>query len=185
MDPDDPEILAALASLGSDCAFFLAARASGVARCTGRGEIVEPLAPLRLPWTLALVTPSFGCSTAAVYGAFVLPAPKERPSLAPSTLASSLETARTLLVNELERAAERSHPELARFRADLEEIAPGAFRLAGSGSSCFGFFADQAAARAVLERVSGARRGRRYGLRGQWVLPAESRGLERLASTAH
>jgi 4-diphosphocytidyl-2-C-methyl-D-erythritol kinase len=178
LDPDEREILEALSALGSDCAFFLAARASGLARCTGRGEIVEPLAALDLRWSLALVTPDFGCSTSAVYAAFASPESKRREPLEPRALrAGSLEEARALLSNELEPAAERAHPELARFRARLEELAPRAFRLAGSGSSCFGFFADEADARAVLERLEGAQRGRRYALRGRWVLPARSRGL--------
>ena len=187
LDPDTPEILAGLAGLGSDCAFFLAARASGLARCTGRGDEVEPLPPLSLPWSLALVTPPFGCSTAAVYGALAPSAPGEprRPLDLQALGAGPLETARRELVNELEPAAERAHPELAGFRAYLEMLAPGAFRLAGSGSSCFGFFADEASARGVLERVGDAHRGRRYALRGRWVLPARSRGLELVASTPH
>jgi 4-diphosphocytidyl-2-C-methyl-D-erythritol kinase len=187
LDPDDPEILAALGALGSDCAFFLAARASGLARCTGRGEIVAPLPPLSLPWSLALVTPDFGCSTAAVYAAFAASATvgPRQPLDARALGVLPLERARTLLVNELEPAAERAHPELAGFRARLEELAPGAFRLSGSGSSCFGFFADADSARSVLARLTGARRGRRYALRGQWVLAARSRGLELVPSSAH
>ena len=54
LDPDAPEVLAVLAELGSDCPFFMAARKSGLARCTGRGERVEPLTALALPWTLAI-----------------------------------------------------------------------------------------------------------------------------------
>lgn len=187
LDADDPALLQALAELGSDCAFFLTARHSGLARCTGRGEGVEPLPPLALPWSLALVTPDFGCSTAAVYRAFVAPPTRERPRpFDPRGLgALPLEEARARLVNDLERAAERAQPELAPFRAHLELHAPGAFRLAGSGSSCFGFFADEVSARNALARVQGATRGRRYALRGQWVLPARSRGMEPLSSKAH
>jgi 4-diphosphocytidyl-2C-methyl-D-erythritol kinase len=133
------------------------------------------------------VTPSFGCSTAAVYAALS----PSRSKAAHRQLdlralgAGPLERARGLLVNELEPAAERACPELAGFRAHLEELAPGAFRLAGSGSSCFGFFATDEDARDVLERLDGAERGRRYGLRGRWVLSAHSRGLERIPSSAH
>jgi len=187
LDPDDPEVLRALAELGSDCVFFLAARRSGLARCTGRGERVEPLPALVLPWSLALVTPGFGCSTAAVYRAFAPPeGPERRRPFDPHALGSGgLEQARAGLVNELEAAAERATPELKAFRAHLEEHAPGAFRLAGSGSSCFGFFADDASARSALARLSGGLGGRRYALRGQWVLPARSRGMEPISSTAH
>jgi 4-diphosphocytidyl-2-C-methyl-D-erythritol kinase len=187
LDPDDPELLAALAELGSDCVFFLAARQTGLARCTGRGERVEPLAPLVLPWSLVLVTPDFGCSTTAVYRAFVPPErPERRRPFDPQALgAAGLEEARARLVNELEPAAERVSPELKAFRAHLEQHAPGAFRLAGSGSSCFGFFADDASARNALARLHRASGGRRYALRGQWVLPAQSRGLDPSTSSAH
>jgi 4-diphosphocytidyl-2-C-methyl-D-erythritol kinase len=187
LDPDDTEVLGAVSALGSDCAFFLAARASGLARCTGRGERVESLPPLELPWSLALVTPSFGCSTAAAYGAHLhRPAREPRRPLDPRVLATAtLEEARALLANDLAPAAERAQPELASFRAHLDERAPGAFRLAGSGSSCFGFFADERAARAALARVDDATQGRRYALRGQWVLPARSQGMEPVDSKAH
>lgn len=185
LDPDDPELTVALTALGSDCAFFLAARASGLARCTGRGDRVEPLPPLDLPWSLALVTPTFGCSTAAVYGALA-PGEARRPSRAfdPGALAT-LAGARELLFNDLEPAAERAHPGVAGFRERLEEVAPGAFRLAGSGSSWFGFFADERAAKDALARLGAASRGRRYALGGQWVLPGRSLGMAALDSSVH
>lgn len=170
---EDDELAARLAALGSDCAFFLRARATGFARCRGRGERVEPLAPLVLPWTLALLTPSFGCSTAAVYGALgsLPPRPPAR-ELAPETLVeASLEVLSAWLSNDLEEAARRVSPPLRELRARLEELAPGRFHLAGSGSSCFGFFPDAPAAEALLERLVSEDRGRRFALRGRWVLP--------------
>ena len=44
MDCDDPELLEALGVLGADVPFFLSARHTGWALCTGRGERVQPLA---------------------------------------------------------------------------------------------------------------------------------------------
>ena len=184
VDPDDPELRENLGELGSDCAFFLAARSTGLARCTGRGERVELLPPLALPWSLALVTPSFGCSTAAVYAAFDERTPRQRPPSNPHS-AGSLAGARALFFNELEPAAERACRELRPFREVLECVAPGAFRLAGSGSSWFGFFEDEPSARDALARLAVELRGRRYGLRGQWVLPARSRGMEVVPSRLH
>lgn len=176
LSADEPELLARLADLGSDCPFFLAARASGLARCTGRGERVEPLPALVLPWTLAVVTPAFGCATAAVYAAFSPPdEPPRRVPLDPTALRGhTLAGARAQLSNALEPAAERVFPALAEFRACLEAEAPGAFRLAGSGSSCFGFFADARAAEAVVARVETAAQGRRFALRSRWIGPARS-----------
>ncbi len=194
LEPDDPAVLARLAELGSDCPFFLAARASGLARCTGRGERVEPLPALALPWTIAVVTPDFGCATAEVYGALrglppaqpVQSAAQPAPGFDVDTLrAGSLEALRASLRNDLEAAAERAQPALAEFRATLERLAPGAFRLAGSGSSCFAFFSDARAAGDLIARLEEALRGRRYGLRARWVGPAQSRGMEFLSRNAH
>lgn len=185
LDPDEPAVLALLAELGSDCPFFLAARRTGLARCTGRGERVEVLPALELPWTLALATPHFGCSTAAVYAACE-PGARPEPRFDPHALrGASLQQARARLTNGLESAAERSHPDLAAFRAMLAEVAPDTFRLAGSGSSCFGFFADARAAEVALTALERACEARRYGLRARWVGPARSAGVERLESKLH
>jgi 4-diphosphocytidyl-2-C-methyl-D-erythritol kinase len=187
LEPDDPDVLALLAELGSDCPFFLAARASGLARCTGRGERVEPLPALALPWTIAVVTPDFGCATADVYGALRgLPPIPGAPGFDVDTLrAGSLEALRAALRNDLQAAAERAQPALAEFRATLEALAPGAFRVAGSGSSCFAFFSDAGAAAGLIARLEDALRGRRYGLRARWIGPARSRGMEFLGRNTH
>lgn len=182
IDPDDPELRAALSVLGSDCAFFLEARRTGLARCTGRGELVEPWPRVSWPWSLAVVTPSFGCATGAVYRA--LASVRSQPERAAHRVDAfprsslSLGELRAGLFNELEPAALHAEPRLRGFRAHLEHCAPGAFRLAGSGSSWFGFFPDEPCARAVVERVHSASEGRGYALRSRWVGPARSVGSE-------
>ena len=184
LDPDEPELLRALGEVGSDCAFFLAARASGLARCRGRGEHVEPLSAWRGPFALLIVTPAFGCATATVYDA--LPEPAGSRPLDPACLArADLADLRALLHNDLEAAALRSHPALEPFRARLEDLAPGAFHLAGSGSSWFGFLDDEGAARRVMNELARAGSERRYALRGQWLLPATSTGLAVRAMKLH
>jgi 4-diphosphocytidyl-2-C-methyl-D-erythritol kinase len=62
------ELAALAASLGSDVPFFLA---GGAALVTGRGEVVEPLPPLRgeAPAVL-IVTPRLPVSTPAVFAAY-------------------------------------------------------------------------------------------------------------------
>lgn len=185
LDPDRPEVLEVLAALGSDCPFFLTARAGGSGRCTGRGERVEPWTGCELPWTIALFTPGFGCATGEVYRAIV-PAVRTRiAAFDPARARASLEGARASLCNELERAAERAHPALAALRARLEARWPGTFRLAGSGSSFFGFFPDARGAEAALAAIEADEEARRYGFRGRWVLPARSRGLALVSSTSH
>ena len=54
------------ASLGSDIPFFLS---PGAARCTGRGEIIKKVPPIR-PTPVLLLKPSFGVSTQDAYGRF-------------------------------------------------------------------------------------------------------------------
>jgi len=197
LDPDDAELRARLAALGSDCAFFLEARASGIARCTGRGERVEPWPAVSWPFALLVVTPDLGCATGAVYAALArarsagartptagaatagAPGRAKPPALSwPSDL--DLDTLRARLGNDLEGAALLVEPRLAGFRACLEGLAPGVFHLAGSGSSWFGFFPDAGRARAVLTRLTESDEGRRYALRASWVGAACSRGLRRL-----
>ena len=61
LTPDGLTTLAA--ALGSDVPFFLA---QGAARCSGRGEIVEPVQPLP-PLSLLLLKPEFGVPTPWAY----------------------------------------------------------------------------------------------------------------------
>lgn len=180
LDPDGPEPRGLLASLGSDCLFFLAARETGFARCTGRGERVEPRA-FPFPWFLVVVAPPFGCATARVYGAHPPRAPGEgrkAPTGAEFTRLSRGEC-EARLSNDLLPAALRSHPELGAFQAWLEEQAPGRFHLSGSGSSWFALCADEGEAGELSRRLARAAEGRRYALRGPWVTRASGRGVFR------
>jgi len=163
------------------------ARATGAARCTGRGERVFPLDAARFPWCLALVTPSFGCSTAAVYRA--LDGMPDRPRRGRTDFEELLELplveARSRLTNELEPAALLVEPALADFQGLLESLEPGTFRLSGSGSSWFGLFADERACESALARLARAAEARRYALRGRWVVRARGRGVERVDAKLH
>ena len=73
VDPRDPRLERAAASLGADVPFFLDERPGHYA---GRGDVlVERLSPLRLP--VALVKPPVGVSTAEAYRALDRLAPAE------------------------------------------------------------------------------------------------------------
>jgi 4-diphosphocytidyl-2C-methyl-D-erythritol kinase len=72
-------------------------------------------------------------------------------------------------VNDLEPAALRSHPELARLRAQLDRCGAGHFLLCGSGSGYFGLFEDAHAATAFLREQVMPRKGRDYALRAAFV----------------
>jgi 4-diphosphocytidyl-2-C-methyl-D-erythritol kinase len=179
LDPDGPGPRGLLASLGSDCAFFLEARATGLARCRGRGERVEPWSGAPFPWPLVVVAPGFGCATARVYQAHEarLRAPAELAAEDFARLTRAELTRR--LENDLLPAALRSHAELGAFRNWLEELLPGRFHLSGSGSSCFALAEDEAEAETLGLRLTRAPEARRFGLRGPWVTRAAGRGVVR------
>jgi 4-diphosphocytidyl-2-C-methyl-D-erythritol kinase len=112
--------------LGADVPFCVA---GGRARVTGVGEVVEPLPPLDL--TVTLCIPPFGVSTAAVYASWdAMGGPTGEGA------------------NDLEPAALRVEPRLARWRHRVGEATGVVPVLAGSGATWFveGDFAAVAAA---------------------------------------
>jgi 4-diphosphocytidyl-2-C-methyl-D-erythritol kinase len=184
LGPDGPgpgEVALRLGALGADCPFFVAARATGLARCRGRGEEVAPLPALPRLGVL-LVTPEVRAETRRVYAAW-------RPGDAPrgdgpgdgrraEWGALTLDALRAALRNDLEPAALRAVVGLAAWRALLDAAGLGHARLAGSGSSFFALFATRADAEEVAGRVRAA--AARAGLRPRLVLATEttSRGAE-------
>ncbi len=179
--PDGSALSRLLASLGSDCPFFLDAAETGCARCTGRGEVVAPTAAPRV--VFALIVPAARCSTAAVYAA--LRAEDRTAGDVPAAEALVGMTAgelRAHLANDLEPAALRSSAELARWRALLDAADCEHFRLSGSGSAFFGVFDAEDEAEEARSRVEGRAREAGLGLRlsrtvratGRGVLPAET-----------
>ena len=107
--------LAGAAALGADVAFCLV---GGRARVRGIGEVVDPL-PF-VDEALTLVLPPFGCATPAVYAAW--------DELGGPTADGP---------NDLEPAALRVEPRLARWRDALGDATGQTPVLAGSGSTWF------------------------------------------------
>jgi 4-diphosphocytidyl-2-C-methyl-D-erythritol kinase len=107
--------LALAVALGADVPFCLV---GGRARVTGVGEVVEPLPPIDVTFTL--LVPPFGCDTAAVY--------QRWDEVGGITSGGP---------NDLEPAAISLHPELARWRDRLGEATGQTPVLAGSGSTWF------------------------------------------------
>lgn len=154
--------LRALAAIGSDCAFFAAARSTGFALCAGRGERVAAR-PYPTPgiW-IGIVTPDIECATAAVYRN-VAGGPRSGSG------------------NDLEAAAIRAFPELGRWRGMLDGL--GAWMLSGSGSSFFGLFDTAPEAEAAVEAVREAARAERLDLRGSWTVRPAGHGARLLESS--
>lgn len=139
----------AAASIGADVAFCLV---GGRARVTGIGEIVEPLR--FVPRTFTLLTPAIPCPTPVVYAAWdEMGGPQGDHG------------------NDLEPAALRVAPELARFRDELGDISGTRPWLAGSGSTWFVEGAFPGSGRVVASSVPSGWTGP-DGVTPDWVEPA-------------
>jgi 4-diphosphocytidyl-2-C-methyl-D-erythritol kinase len=150
----DPQLVAGiLAELGSDCVFFQAARSTGLARCTGRGEQVEVL-PAPAAWWIVLLTPDVFASTKMVFGALDVPATGEKREArgAPYWSRLTAHEARAMQHNDLQAPALLAIPELQVWR----DLLPETFLLSGSGSSFYALCADQDEAQALLQTVQTA-----------------------------
>ena len=153
------------AGVGSDVPFFLL---GGTARCTGRGEQVEPVAGAA-QCHYVLVCPHVKVSTAAAYR-------KLRFPLTPTGLDASMcvynlvegnvETVGRCLYNRLEDPAFSIHPMLSDAKSGLAEC--GVFAgvcMTGSGSALFGLCRPQEA-KGACERAAGLGLGRARRVRG-------------------
>jgi 4-diphosphocytidyl-2-C-methyl-D-erythritol kinase len=144
--------------LGSDVPFFLFGPSS---ICTGRGEIVQPIAPPRPKWVV-LILPDIAMPTPRVYQVFdslqpgKVEAGLDQP---PWEQWTSLDADELLprLINDLEAPAFAIAPHLGQLRGDLEQSLGRIVRMSGSGSTLFTLFDDPELARAAVESI--ARRG--------------------------
>ncbi|MBI2834500.1 MAG: 4-(cytidine 5'-diphospho)-2-C-methyl-D-erythritol kinase [Acidobacteria bacterium] len=131
------------ADLGADVPFFLY---GGTALGLGRGDEIYPLQDVR-PSGVLLVFPSFGVSTPEAFAWYdedrqATPrVPRRAPSLWPIDA--------TQLVNDLDDAVGRRHPEIAVIESWLRSAGAISTAMSGSGSAVFGLFDSPAAARAA------------------------------------
>lgn len=127
------ELIEWAAEIGSDVAFFLS---SGIAFCSGRGERVQPIAPL---WneTVWVAKGLPGLSTPLVYDALKN---FQQNNQDPQQLLKSFSTDSPIYCNDLEAAACSLMPELLQQKEKLLNLGFKAIFLAGSGSSfiCLG-----------------------------------------------
>ncbi len=139
------------ATLGSDVPFFFHGPSSV---CSGRGEVVVPIAPPAIVKWALLVKPRLGISTASVYATFDAMAPHglesgedewvvDEPDNEPDWDTWVRLNASSLLprlVNDLEPAAFAVEPTVGRLRTSLEEQLSRPVRMSGSGSTLFTLF---------------------------------------------
>jgi 4-diphosphocytidyl-2-C-methyl-D-erythritol kinase len=143
-------------ALGSDVPFFLAGKP--VARGLGRGEILQP-APILPPRPVLLLLPPFPVSTAAAYSWLVqarqqgLPGADPAPFPSPAPDAASWDHVADAAANDLEAVVFPRHPLLQVLRDRLRDLGARPALMAGSGSTVFGVFPSDDAARAAAGSV--------------------------------
>lgn len=139
------------AGIGADVPFFLA---GGTALGLGRGEEIYPLVDLPPHWVV-IVRPPFGVSTGEAYAWYDedrvagLREPREL-----QVLPVPWPTRAAQMINDLEPAVLRRHPEIGTLRTALKEAGAVAAAMSGSGSAVFGLFRGRAAASHALRPLS-------------------------------
>lgn len=165
-----PGSLFALAlSLGADVPFFLDPRPALV---EGIGERILPVTGVP-SLSVLLVHPGAGLSTRDVYAAY-----DAATSLTPPDVASNLrgllalreesgaararwpddsnDRLRALVHNDLEPAATRLCPQVAKLREELSETGANAVGMSGSGPTMYAIFASEAEAATAQRRIARA-----------------------------
>jgi 4-diphosphocytidyl-2-C-methyl-D-erythritol kinase len=141
-------------TLGADVPFFLS---GGTALGLGRGDEIYPLVDLPRHF-IVLVIPGFGVSSADAYRWYdeerepgrppILREAQHVPGPWPSRAAQ--------MINDLEVAIARHHPEIDQMKAGLKRAGALAAAMSGSGSAVFGLFQKRADAVAAVDRLSGS-----------------------------
>lgn len=144
------------ASLGADVPVCLAGRPT---RMQGVGEILTPLPALPALHVL-LVNPGRGLSTPMVFKALDRRDNPAMPDPLPAfpdaeSLIRFLQGCR----NDLEAPAIRLLPDIAACLGAIRDQGAVLTRMSGSGATCFGLFADAAAADAARDRIRAANPG--------------------------
>ncbi|MBE0643378.1 MAG: 4-(cytidine 5'-diphospho)-2-C-methyl-D-erythritol kinase [Bacteroidetes bacterium] len=141
----EEELLEMAAMLGSDVPFFLQ---DGSALARGRGEVLEHFS-WQCPWWIVLVNPGIHVSTAWAYGSLRLDAQPEEADLR-TTLREAYDDPNAialLLHNDFERTVIEAHPAIGEAKQRLLDGGASGALMSGSGSSVFGLFPDESAAR--------------------------------------
>lgn len=133
----EDELIDAAAALGSDTAFFVR---NTPQICTGRGEVMTPIAlPLEGLW-LVVVKPEEGVSTAEAYGGV-------KPAVPTVSLEDSLqlpvEQWQGRVKNDFEPHIFEAHTAIASLKLMLLSSGAVYASMSGSGSALFGLFREQ------------------------------------------
>lgn len=145
------ELAGLSARLGSDLPFFFSLPA---AWCTGRGEVIEPVAAPQ-SFDVVLILPPFGCGTAEVYRNVSLTGPTMSGEAHRSAMAAGdIESLGRLRdSNRLEPAAMKVAPGLIPIREATNRVAPFGCTMSGSGSTLFAIVRSRHEASETIARL--------------------------------
>ena len=142
------------AELGSDVPFFLY---GGACRCTGRGEIIQPVsAPAGV--NLVIVKPPVALSTKAVFGQINTSSSDGATRSAEPTVEAIATGAATqvagALFNRLAEPAAKLTDQVERVAGLFDRVGSLGHQMSGSGSSYFGVFPNRKSARMARQRLA-------------------------------
>ncbi|MCC6477403.1 4-(cytidine 5'-diphospho)-2-C-methyl-D-erythritol kinase [bacterium] len=139
-------------ALGADCPFFLH---GGLARATGRGDLIQPLSGA-VKGVFLVVIPDFGVSTADVFSNWKVRLTEVEQNVIFNPLSGwgeGEESPPFSYCNDLENIAFELFPVLRNVRDCLLEQGGRSALLSGSGSSVFAIFHSDDLARAAAHKV--------------------------------
>ena len=136
----ETELIECAAALGSDTAFFVR---NTPQLCEGRGEVMTPVELNLNGLWLVVAKPDEGVPTAEAYAGIV---PAEPAVTLTERLRRPVGEWQREVKNDFEASVFAAHPRIGMLKASL--LAGGALyaSMSGSGSACFGLFADREAA---------------------------------------
>lgn len=137
LDMDTATMQRMAARLGADCAFFISPTPSFA---TGIGDVLTPVGITLKGYHLAIVKPCIAISTREAFSLVKPMVPIQRCC---DILTQSIETWRSLLVNDFETSAFSLYPELQAIKLKLYEHGAIYAAMSGSGSAMFGIFKDK------------------------------------------
>ena len=140
--------------LGADVPFFLA---GGTALGLGRGDEIYPLADLPRHWVVLLL-PGFGVSSREAYDWYDAERDLARGAIGrePQYVPGPWPSRAAQMINDLEAAIARHHPEIDQMKAALRRAGAVAAAMSGSGSAVFGLFQKRREALGASARLSGS-----------------------------
>jgi 4-diphosphocytidyl-2-C-methyl-D-erythritol kinase len=133
--------------LGSDCAFFIANKASVA---TGRGEILSPVDVDLSLHKIVLVNPGIMINSSWAFSK-ILPAAPTIP--VHEILKQPVHEWKKELVNDFEVPVFSEYPELKKIKTELYKQGAVYASLSGSGSTVFGVFEDENKALEVSKQM--------------------------------